>query len=93
MGGKKSTFISLNDVSGKLSSFGSEIPDPSIEVFASPLSHNQLSHSLSELRVVRVQKSVNCYSNRGIEFWNLTTNTLSLQFSNEMVSAIPHLHD
>ena len=34
MGGKKSTFISLNDVSGKLSSFGTEIPDPSVE--ASP---------------------------------------------------------
>ena len=40
MGGKKSTFMSLNDVSGKLSSFGSEIPDPSVEVVPPSMTHH-----------------------------------------------------
>lgn len=39
MGGKKSTFVSLNDVSGKVSSFGTDDPDPDIEVLSSPLPH------------------------------------------------------
>ena len=93
MGGKKSTFVSLNDVSGKVSSFGTEDPDPDIEVLLPSLSHSQLSPSLSELRVLRVEKSVNCFNNRGFEYWNLTTTTLSLQFSNELVPprSSPHL--
>ena len=32
MGGKKSSFFSLDEVSGKYSSFGTETPDPRIEV-------------------------------------------------------------
>lgn len=33
MGGKKSTFFSLDEVTGQYSSFGTENPDPPVEVF------------------------------------------------------------
>lgn len=48
--------------------------------------------SLSEIRVIRIDKGVNCFSNRGYEFWNLTTTSILLQFSNEVVvrRATPH---
>lgn len=69
MGGKKSSFITLDAISGKLSTCDA----------------SGMSSSLSDIRVIRVEKSVNCFSNKGYEFWNLTTNTVSLQFSHEVM--------
>ena len=69
MGGKKSSFITLDAISGKLSTCDA----------------SGITSSLSDIRVIRVEKSVNCFSNKGYEFWNLTTNTVSLQFSHEVV--------
>ena len=69
MGSKKSSFITINAVSGKVSSHSS----------ADSIA------PLSDIRVIRVEKSVNCYSNQGYEFWNLTTNSVSLQFSHEVI--------
>ena len=66
MGGKKSSFITLDAISGKLSTCDA----------------SGITSSLSD---IRVEKSVNCFSNKGYEFWNLTTNTVSLQFSHEVV--------
>lgn len=74
MGSKKSSFITINAVSGKRSNYSSP------EVIA----------PLADIRVIRVEKNVNCYSNQGYEFWNLTTNTISLQFSREVIR---HLGD
>ena len=70
MGGKKSSFITVDAVTGKIAGF--KYP------------------YMSDIRVIRVEKSVNCFSSRGFEYWNLTTTTVSLQFSHETMR---HLSD